>query len=948
MMRMTNRYKPPVKTIVFIVASAVILSLVCSPRTGVAQSRSGRSSNLNELRRLFQHPPDDARIMMRWWWFGPAVMKPEIERELRQMKAGGIGGVEVQPVYPLAPDDPASGVKNLPYLSDEFLEALRFASDKARELGMRFDLTVGSGWPYGGPSVPITEAAGRLRIERVKVTDTTKLVKLPSLSGGEKLLAVFLIKPAGEASSTREIDEFKDGAVCLPKDTPAPFEIQFFVSSRTGMQVKRAAAGAEGFVVDHLDRVAINDYLRNVGDRLLQALGDRPPYAVFCDSLEVYNSDWTGDFLAEFQKRRGYDVRPHLTELAEGSAPRGLALRHDWGLTVTELLNERFVAPLHEWARKKGTRLRIQHYGPPGAVLSSNAYADLPEGEGFQWQSLSATRWASSASHIYGHPVTSSETWTWLHSPTFRATPLDMKAEADRHFLQGINQLIGHGWPYSPPGVEYPGWRFYAAAVFNEKNPWFTVMPDVASYLQRVSWLLRQGQPVSDVALYLPNDDAWSHLKLGNTSMIESLRERLGTGLIPRILDAGYNFDFFDDQALNQAGRLDGSSLVLGENRYRAVILPSVTTIPEQTLVKLEQFARAGGILIATGETPSNAPGFQATAADHQKVAAVSRRLFEGPGAPGHLLRQGPDDWSQTLNGLLQPDAALTPAAPEIGYVHRRTGDADVYFLANTGNVSHVTTARFRVAEDARVRAEFWDPLSGEIEEAPIAASDRNSVSVSLRLEPYESRVLVFSANSGAAASETPAKPKSVAPPLDLSSNWEVTFGDGPPKHLEHMEQLRSWTAEPETSYYSGLATYEKTFTIAADLLNGGAKITLDFGETTPAAPDPPRTHSNGMRAMAEAPVREAAVVWVNGRRVGSVWCPPFTLDVTRALQAGANELRIVVANTAVNFMAGHSLPDYRLLTLRYGERFQPQDMDKIQPLPSGLLGPIRLNWVAK
>ena len=67
-------------------------------------------------------------------------------------------------------------------------------------------------------------------------------------------------------------------------------------------------------------------------------------------------------------------------------------------------------------------------------------------------------------------------TWTWLHSPTFRATPLDVKAEADIHFLQGINQLIGHGWPYSAPGVEYPGWRFYAAAVFNENNPWWIVM----------------------------------------------------------------------------------------------------------------------------------------------------------------------------------------------------------------------------------------------------------------------------------------------------------------------------------------------------------------------------------------------------------------------------------------------------------------------------------------
>ena len=92
---------------------------------------------------------------MRWWWFGPAVTKSELEREMRLMKEAGIGGFEVQPVYPLALDNDANGIKTLPFLSDEFLDALRFTSEKARELGLRFDLTLGSGWPFGGPTVSI-------------------------------------------------------------------------------------------------------------------------------------------------------------------------------------------------------------------------------------------------------------------------------------------------------------------------------------------------------------------------------------------------------------------------------------------------------------------------------------------------------------------------------------------------------------------------------------------------------------------------------------------------------------------------------------------------------------------------------------------------------------------------------------------------------------------------
>src|SRR6266540_1813632 len=102
-----------------------------------------RAQTIADLQRGFEKPPDDARIMMRWWWFGPAVTKTELEREMRLMKEGGIGGFEVQPVYPLALDDPSRGIRNLPFLSQEFLEALRFASGKARELGLRMDLTLG-------------------------------------------------------------------------------------------------------------------------------------------------------------------------------------------------------------------------------------------------------------------------------------------------------------------------------------------------------------------------------------------------------------------------------------------------------------------------------------------------------------------------------------------------------------------------------------------------------------------------------------------------------------------------------------------------------------------------------------------------------------------------------------------------------------------------------------
>src|SRR6266850_53525 len=159
----------------------LILISACSAALVHAQSQ-----NINELQRSFERPPDDARIMMRWWWFGPAVTKPELEREMRIMKEGGIGGFEVQPVYPLTLDDSQKDIRNFPFLSDEYLEALRFVSAKARELGMRMDLTLGSGWPFGGPQVSVDRASGMLRTERVKLDNIARRLPLPSISAGEK------------------------------------------------------------------------------------------------------------------------------------------------------------------------------------------------------------------------------------------------------------------------------------------------------------------------------------------------------------------------------------------------------------------------------------------------------------------------------------------------------------------------------------------------------------------------------------------------------------------------------------------------------------------------------------------------------------------------------------------------------------------------------------------
>ncbi len=810
----------------------------------------------------FTTPADEARPMVRWWWFGPNVDDAELVREIKAMKQGGFGGFELAALYPLTVEG------NAPYLSDRHIEAVRLANETARTEGLRVDITLGSGWPFGGPHITPELASSRVKLIKLPLPARTTSVSLPDLNPGERIVASFI----GTDAQTAELVEpaTKDVAVCATPDGRTVFIV---LQTPTGQQVKRASVGAEGYVLDHMNPAAVNAHLSTVGDRLMTAFSDAPPYAVFSDSLEAYGTDWTGDMLSEFHKRRGYDLKPHLLKWFE-DAPDSVAIRRDWGLTLAELVEERYLTPVNDWAKTKGTRFRSQTYGHPPVRLSSVRLTDLAEGEGADWRIFSRLRWISSANHLYGKPVTSAEAWTWLHQGAFQAAPLDIKAEADTLMLQGANHFIAHGWPYSPPEAGEPGWAMYAAAVFNDHNPWWIVMPDITLYLQRMSWLLRQGEPVADVAIYLPQDDALAASKPGSVSVDGQLTRHITRTLTAQILDGGFSFDYVDDQALSAPGF-----------RHKVLILPKVTSINPQTFKQIEAFEKAGGIVIAVDQAPTGA------------------RVF-------NTIPES--DLSAKLVTLTTPD--VIGLTPEVGFVHRKLNDTDLYFVANTGNTAVTLPLKFRAGSSGQ----WWNPIDGT---ALIWGGEP------VTLAPYESRLFVF----GAADKVGPAKR---TPPQrrPLDRGWSIAFGDLPAKPLA---TFGSWTDDPAKAHYSGIVTYSRTVKLTpADLAAGLTR--LSFGEGTPESI--PSDRRTGSQAWLSAPVRDAAEVFVNGKRAGAVWTSPFYIDLKPYLTAGDNRIEIRIANTAINALSARPPADYRALTAKYGERFTPQNMNNLKPLPSGLM----------
>jgi hypothetical protein len=876
----------------FLLGASALGLLTAVPARAV--SRPG----LAQLAAGFARPPADSRPMARWWWFGGAVEADELVREIKAMRAGGFGGFEIQPVYPLSLDDPKLEIRNKPYLSKEFLDMVSVAARTGREEGLRADLTLGSGWPFGGPHIDAELAASRVIRQDLPAPAGAETVDLPALQPGQHYVAAFVGTSPADAQPVTI-----GGARATLAKAATDRTLYLVLQTRTRQQVKRPTVGAEGFVLDHLNARAVRRHLDTVGEPLLAAFGDDRPHAIFSDSLEVYGANWTDDLLEQFNARRGYDLAPHLLSLFVDTE-RSAGVRYDWSLTLSELVNERYLAQVSAWAKTRQTLFRSQTYGIPAVTLSSNRLVDLAEGEGAEWRLATSTRWASSANHLYGQAVTSAESFTWLHKGAFRATPLDIKAEADVLLLQGVNQFVVHGWPYSPPKVPEPGWALYAAAVFNDHNPWQPVMVDVNLYLQRLSWLLRQGENVADVALYVPTEDIMSGFRPGkDVSINDELRKTFPAAILEGLIDGGYNFDLIDGDAILRRGV-----------RYNVLVLPHIERIAPEVYERIQAFAAGGGIVVSVGAPPSKAPGLKDPDALSRRVADLSAALFEGKARGAVVTDEA--GLVRALKDRLPPDLGGAPKG--VGFVHRRLAGGDLYFVANTTNAPVAAPLSFGAGDPA---GQAWDPVTGAIETFRPGAE--------VRLAPFESRVFVFGRGLATPAASRKAGDERSLP---LAGGWRLKVGD----KEAPVGAFGSWTDDPALQHYSGRGTYTRDLDLTAGDLAWPA-IRLDLGPGAPSAAN--ERKGPGYYAQYDAPVRDAAEVFVNGRRAGAIWCAPFRLDLKPYLKSGRNRLEIRVYNTAINSLAGRPPADYTALRNVYGDRFQPQNMSDLKALPSGLIG---------
>jgi hypothetical protein len=909
-------------------------------------------------------PTRENRPWTRWWWLGSAVDKTNLTRLLTEYHNAGLGGVEICPIYG------AKGYESrfLDFLSPPWMEMLAHTSREAKRLGMGMDLTTGTGWPFGGPNVTPDIASAKLVLKKftLSVGDQLKPGQLPphlqclrAISDtGEQIDLTGMIyrdQPAWTAPTTttssspaRRSASHGGGSSNSP---PLKWSLYAVALSSPVQKVKRAAPSGEGSVLDPYSVKALERYLARFDQAFTNYSGETPR-SQFHDSFEYYGAQWTPDFFTAFEKRRGYDLRTQLPALfGEGPEDTVARVKSDYRETISDL-HLAYIERWTKWCHDHGSLSRDQAHGSPGNLLDIYAAADIPETEIFgslDGQKIALNKFSSSAAHITGHQLASSESFTWLNEH-FQASLSEVKQAADYLFLSGVNHIFFHGIPYSPTDAPWPGWQFYAAVNFGPQGGLWHDLPAFNSYVTRCQSILQSGDSDNDVLVYYPVHDYWND---AGELIRPNPMTKAFTNVVANLWERGYAFDYVSDRSLANA-RADQHRIVLGDHRYRAIVVPECRVLPDTALAKLASLARDGAHVLFQNHLPNDVPGF----ANLEKRRNDFRKLLQRINVENDPKVAGaqPGERGFVVSTTLEQMTYITGATREpcveagISFVRRTHPQGFYYFFVNRTDHSfdgwitlatpleaaEILDPRFEnrrgIAEtrpSPSSRSTLTTPINPMRPISPITptedSSSRDSLKeVHLQLQPGESCILRTFTNKVVSGPMWPYRQLS-GNPQPLTGTWKIEFIEGGPELPAPFEtrELASWTklGDAEAKRFAGTARYN-----------------LEFDCPTASADDWLLNLGN---------VCESARVKLNGQDVATLWCAPFQISVGKFLRPGKNKLEIEVTNLAANRIADL---DRRKVNWKYfydinlaSKRYRSLDASDWPLRDSGLLGPVTL-----
>ena len=956
-------------------------------------ARAGRSAT-TDLEAEFVNPPNKAKTWIYWWWPNGYVSELGIVRDLDEMKSKGISGALV--FQARAGETPV----RIEFMSDRWLKLFRFAVEEAAKRDITITLNLCDAWNATGPWVTSEHAPKVLHTQSIETHGpralSHKFLRPEKLDHYENLFVFAWREKDGVCQRDSWIDltsQLKGSGEFEWQAPEGQWRIVLY-----GSYIHPSAHRGKLLETDPLNKAAMDVHFQHTVVPAVQGLEKylgKTFTHVHIDSGEIGNPDWTPKFRQEFRRLRGYDPFPYFAakaNLAVDSADTTERFLEDYERTIGDLMIECYYGYLGELAAKYGLKTHSEAAGyqkPTVDALRALGCNDISMSEFWsrnvmdhgryihqlaesQLQYHDGIKTAASAAHAYGRPIVQAEAYTVIiRGPNFYGDLFSLKDIGDRAFCQGLNRMVLHNFILQPesddraPGYLWPG----IGVEFNRKATWWPMAKAWFDYLNRCQYLHQKGRSVANVCYfqgdwvpaYVPAKWAMNPpLPRGydcDTINAEAMIHRMKVDEQGRLcLPEGLTYRYL---VLNQAGPWQRPSKIFFGPIASTVAKPpqrgsgKPLALSPASLHKLEELIEAGATVI--GPKPSRTIGLSYT----PKEEADAKKLIETlwAGAPDNEVAKSPAGnpqpgqrrvgkgrviWNRSLDEVMQSDGLLPdleireskqtqslpietfggiPSPGTFDWIHRTIDAADFYFLANLRNAPAAGDFTFRVGGK---QPEFWDPITGEIRDLPQYTSNADGrTSLTLEFAPRQCYFVVFRKVTRTASRQSFANFPRTRPLCELAGPWQVHFDPkwGGPESVV-FEKLQDWTTRPEEGikHYSGIATYRKTFDLPKSA--AGDRTYLDLGK-----------------------VHDMARVRLNGKDLGVVWCAPWRVEITHAVQPKGNRLEIDVADLWRNRLIGDAgLPvKQRWTTSNLEHEFKP----KMRLLPSGLLGPLTLSQSA-
>ena len=762
--------------------------------SGIAAAAAGMillaaTARADSIEDGFRNPPDSARPQTWWHWMNGNITKEGITADLEAMKRVGIGGATIVNVDCGIPAGPVQ------FLGPEWREMMMHAARVADRLGLELCVENCAGWSSsGGPWNTPEHAMQRVTTSEQKVKGPMHfsgvLPSPPAKLGFYRDIAVLAFRtPEGEIgtgkpSMIKNIEaksgangEFvlsapakghvaadlvvqRTGIVDLTGELHADGRLTWEVPSGdwtilrvgytpTGVENHPAPAEGTGPECDKFSREALDAHWAGFVQKVLDDLG---PLAgkgktlnnVLIDSYEVGGQNWTPQFRSEFEKRRGYDPLPFLPTLTGRvvDSPE-VSERFLWDLrrTIADLFAENYYGHFQELCHQHGLMASFEPYTGPFESLQCGEAADIPMGEFWVGSAPDPSiKLAASVGHIFGRPIIGAESFTAAPGPQhgrWLDDPCSLKALGDQIFCQGINRYIFHRYAMQPwtncwPGMTMGQWGTH----FDRTCTWWEQGRAWLQYVTRCQYLLQRGRFVADAAYFC-----------GESAPVEM---RAGDPALP----AGYDYDAVNAGVLHHHAAMKDGHLVLDRGMsYRVLILPpSDRAMTPDLLRKLAELVADG--LVVVGAPPQASPSLAGYPACDVEVGKLAARIWgdcNGRTITEHALGRGKAVWGRTLAQVLgelklEPDFEY-PASDgaQLGFIHRRDGETEIYFVSSQRNRFDTVECSFRVQGR---QPELWNPETGDIEVAPVWHEEKGRTVVPVPFEPSGSVFVVFRAKA--------------------------------------------------------------------------------------------------------------------------------------------------------------------------------------------------------